>query len=276
VASANCGWIYTDWAEVQTQGSSAFVQMLYVMSLDAAAEIHRVREGDGPRSRALAKRAGALRRTCRELFWDQRRGAFVDTVENGKRGAHVSRQCNALAVLSGVCDKPRRARVVRNVFLNPSVGAVGTPYMKMFEARALAACGRRDAMLAVVRDYWASMLDAGASTFWEGHDPAMTDDARYAFYGRPYAKSLCHAWSSGPLYLLSSELFGLRPLAPGWSEFAIGTVSGAVEWACAEVPTPHGSIVVSVSGGRTTVRVPKGTTLVYGSARHQGPAQVSL
>jgi hypothetical protein len=276
LASAAHKWIYIDWADVQTRGHSAFVHFLLVMALDAAEQIGAL--AGRPESGALSRRADTLRKKCRTLFWSNSRGAFVDTVEHRRQGAHISRQCNVFAVLSGVCDTPRRAAVLRNVLLNSGVAPVGTPYMKLFEARALAACGRTEAMLAVVRDYWGDMLDAGATTFWEAHDSSLAGDSRYAFYGRPFAKSLCHAWSSGPLYLLSSELFGLRPLKPGWAEFTIAARPAGLEWACAEVPTPHGPIRVSVSGGRVSVRFPKGTALVVRSGarmrRLAGPGTV--
>lgn len=32
--------------------------------------------------------------------------------------------------------------------------------------------------------------------------PSEKGDEAYAFYGRPYGKSLCHAWGAGPVVLL--------------------------------------------------------------------------
>jgi hypothetical protein len=46
------------------------------------------------------------------------------------------------------------------------------------------------------------MLDLGATTFWEGFNPAEKGEEHLVFYDRPYAKSLCHAWSSAPVFLL--------------------------------------------------------------------------
>ena len=46
------------------------------------------------------------------------------------------------------------------------------------------------------------MLDAGATSFWEGFDANEKGDEMLRFYGRPYGKSLCHAWSSAPVFLL--------------------------------------------------------------------------
>jgi alpha-L-rhamnosidase len=272
-------WLYLDWAEVQTAGYSAFLNFLHVMALDAAAALHQA-VGREDAAAWYTQKAEALRFTCREFFWDTGKKCFRDNGEPGKPGTHVSRQSNALAVLSGVCTPGQRQDVLRQVLLNKSVAPVGTPYMMFFEARALAVCGERRAMLTLIRDYWGSMLDAGASTFWEAHDVTLAEPDRYAFYGRPFAKSLCHAWSSGPVPLLSAEMFGLRPLKCGWSEFTVDPAESGLDWACAEIPTPHGPIRVQVAGRRMTVNVPAGTCLVRGAGdaaeRHNGPIAIEF
>ena len=40
-------------------------------------------------------------------------------------------------------------------------------------------------------------------------------------YGRPYGKSLCHAWGAGPLYLLARYFAGLRPASPGYKSYIV-------------------------------------------------------
>lgn len=272
-------WIYVDWADVHTGGVCSFLNFLHVMALDAAADLHRA-VGHETAASEFARQADELRTTCRAFFWDSGRKLFLDNVEPEKTDVHFGRQCNALAVLSGVCTLEQRPDVLRNVLLNKAVAPVGTPYMMFFEARALAACGEHEAMLAMIRDYWGSMLDAGASTFWEAHEVAIPEPERYAFYGRPFAKSLCHAWSSGPLPLLSAELFGLRPLKCGWAEFTLKPAVSGLEWACAEVPTPQGPIRVQIAGQRLSVTFPQGTLLVLGDGktdqRHPGPAELEF
>ncbi len=270
-------WIYVDWAEVHTAGYSSFLNCLYVMALDAAAELH---VAAGNTDQAYAVQANTLRETCRTTFWDPAQKLFIDNVEATKQGAHFSRQCNALAILSGVCTSAQRTDLLRNVLLNPHVAPVGTPYMMYFEARALALCNERDAMLSMLHAYWGNMIEAGATTFWEAHDLTLQGDQHYAFYGRPYGKSLCHAWSSGPLHLLSLELFGLRPTKCGWQEFTIQPANFNLEWACVETPTPHGPIRIEQAGKHLTLTFPKGTTLVRNSGnsiqRHEGPACVEF
>ena len=79
---------------------------------------------------------------------------------------------------------------------------VGTPYVSAYEAMALIKCGRKDDAKALVEKVWGSMLDAGATSVWEGFNPEEKGDERWLFYGRPFGKSLCHAWSAAPVFLL--------------------------------------------------------------------------
>ncbi len=272
------GWLYIDWADVRTEGHSSFLNFLHVMALDAAADLHHA-VGDRSSAAVYAQQAADLKSICRRVFWDAARKVFVDNVKAGDTNAHFGRQSNAFAILSGVCTAEQQTDVLRNVLMNTSVAPVGTPYMKFFEARALAACGEAQAMTAMIGDYWGRMLDAGASTFWEALDASLEGDPQYAFYGRPFGKSLCHAWSSGPLQLLSGELFGLRPLKCGWEEFAFRPAPSGLAWACAEIPTPQGPIKVQVSGQRASLNFPEGTRLVWGCVeeeRYEGPGELEF
>ncbi|MBA3685732.1 MAG: alpha-rhamnosidase, partial [Planctomycetes bacterium] len=141
---------------------------------------------------------------------------------------------------------------------------VGTPWMRTLEGAALARLGRAEAALAEVRSAWGGMLAAGATTFWEAYDPAQTGDAHYAFYGRPFGKSLCHAWAAGPVWLLPTTILGVRPLEPGWRTVAVTPAGTDLAWACATVPTPHGALHVELERGRLRVRGPKGIRIVRG------------
>jgi hypothetical protein len=272
-------WLFVDWAPVATAGHSAFLNCLYVMALEAASDLHRF-AGHPDRAGALLETAVLLRDLCRDRFWDERRRCFVDNAEGGVRGAAVSRQVNSFAVLSGVAAESQRPGILQEVLLNADMAPVGTPFMAYFEALALATCGKRAEMLAAIRAYWGGMLAAGATTFWEGYDATHTGAQHTAFYGRPYGKSLCHAWSSGPLHLLSGALFGLRPLAPGWTRCAMALTPSALDWSCAAIPTPLGPIGIHVAGARATVDIPAGMELEItgsqGPQLYRGPAAIIL
>jgi hypothetical protein len=150
-------------------------------------------------------------------------------------------------------------------------GAAGTPFMTAFRLRALLAAGDGPAVLDEVRSTWGAMLDRGPGTFWE---EASFDDEPLAMYGRPYGRSLCHAWASGPAAILPEAVLGLRPLGDGWSRFEVKPELGGLEWATAVVPTPAGDIVVVADGTSVTVEVPSATVLVREGHAVPGPATV--
>ena len=61
-----------------------------------------------------------------------------------------------------------------------------------------------------IRSYWGGMLERGAATFWEEFDPAVRGAEQYDMYGDKFGKSLCHAWSASPIYLIARYFVGLR------------------------------------------------------------------
>ncbi len=127
-------------------------------------------------------------------------------------------------------------------------------------------------MLAEIDRIWGAMLDAGPGTFWE-EGPSGGDDL--AMYGRPFGRSLCHAWSAGPAALIPEAVLGLRPLDDGWSRFEVSPRLGGLEWASAVVPTPLGDLFVHVDPTTVSVHVPAGSALVRAERTHLGPASVT-
>ncbi|MFH0761936.1 MAG: alpha-L-rhamnosidase C-terminal domain-containing protein [Bacteroidota bacterium] len=148
---------------------------------------------------------------------------------------------------------------------------MGTPYMYSFENMALARTGNVQSMLDRVKNYWGGMLEQGATTFWEAYDIEQKGNEQYEFYDRPYGKSLCHAWSSGPAAFLPSEIFGLRPLEDGWKRFSVDPDLGRLEWACATVPTPLGNITVSCYKDHIQIDIPAGTIMDWKGRHIEGP-----
>jgi hypothetical protein len=95
-------------------------------------------------------------------------------------------------------------------------------------------------------------------------------------YKRPFGRSLCHAWASGPLAILPQAILGIYPLTDGWKEFTVEPHLGDLTWAEATVPTPAGSIQVEAKPGRNDVTIPPGLTLVHRGHRFTGPATITF
>ena len=119
---------------------------------------------------------------------------------------------------------------------------ISTPYMRFYELEALCVLGEQEQVMKEMKEYWGGMIREGATTFWEKYNPTDKGAEHLAMYGRPYGKSLCHAWGASPIYLLGKYYLGIQPVKAGYSEFSITPVLGGLKWMEGTVPTPNGEI----------------------------------
>ncbi len=99
------------------------------------------------------------------------------------------------------------------------------------------------------------MILSGATSLWE------TARGAADFGG---AGSLCHAWSSLPVYYYHAWLLGVRPLEPGFKKFLLSPCPGSFNAVKGSVATPSGFICVewckSVNGLQITATGPENLT----------------
>jgi alpha-L-rhamnosidase len=81
-----------------------------------------------------------------------------------------------------------------------------TPYLFHYFAEALAVRGAEVECLALMKDHWGGMADAGADMFWECYDPG---DARASPYDDYHNNSYCRAWSCTPSCFAEEGIEGL-------------------------------------------------------------------
>ncbi|KRE31362.1 family 78 glycoside hydrolase catalytic domain [Agromyces sp. Soil535] len=260
------GSVFLDWGLALENGRDPVaLQMLWYWALRSAERVL------GRAGHAGAERwgdlAGTLEATLRERAWLDLHGRWADYLD-ARESRRPARYANFLAVLSGMHDT---GEVPPDVVEAVRVGAAGTPFMTAFRLRALLAAGDAPAVLDQVRATWGPMLARGPGTFWE---EASLDDDPLAMYGRPFGRSLCHSWSSGPAAIIPEAVLGLRPLDDGWARFEVQPELGDLEWAAAVVPAPGGDIVVVADSSTVTVHVPSGAVLVRDGHVVPGPSTV--
>ena len=262
-------WMFIDWAPEElhnTGGVTSFEQMLLVEALEALAEVtETIGRGDASAYRA---RAAKLRAEVVPLFWNAEKGALLHLLkDDGTLDPQLTRYPNMFGLAWGYFDAAQRESVLKNVIFNDAVMKIQTPYMRFYELEALCRLDLRKRVLDEVRAYWGGMLDEGATSFWELYNPEEKGAAKYAMYGRPFGKSLCHAWGASPLYLFGRYVLGVEPTKPGYAEYTVAPDLGGLDWAEGVVPTPHGPITVSVKGGVATATGPAGCS---GTLRWRG------
>ena len=229
-------WVFIDWTG---PASRTALQAIWAGALDAAARLaDRRRDACADGWRALAAK---VRRNLNASAWDAARGLY--RADPDGPGGAFSRQPNVFAVVFGVADAAK-ARRIGAALARDALPPVGTPYVRGWELVALRRAGCSQAFFDGIEKTFGAMADAGATTFWEGYDAAEKGDARYAFYGRRWGKSLCHAWSAWPAFLYVSEAMGVKPTADGWAAYEMNPIPGA-EGMRATVPTPRGDLSFS-------------------------------
>lgn len=260
-------WLFIDWVNFSKNSA---LQMLWWWAQESAVKLAD-RVGDKATADKWRTKAGQLKVLIKNKLWSNENKAWMDDPYEPKT---VSRHANILSVVSGLAS-PDQYPGITAVLKGKTSIAVGTPYMGGFETLALDRMGDNAGLVDYVTDYWGGMLShPGTTTFWEGYNPAETGSKAYAFYDRPYAKSLCHAWSSGPAAMLPASLLGIRPLSDGWKTFSIAPSLGKLSWISATVPTPYGPIIVDIEGKKMSLVVPKGTIAVWNGKRFTGPQKV--
>lgn len=236
-------WVYIDWAPLEKKGEVSFEQLLFCRSLETM-KLCADLMGDASGSSKYNQLSTDLRSKMLPYFWNDKDGAFVHNRVNGQQVDKVTRYTNMFAIFFNYLDADKMASVKKNVLMNDNVQKITTPYMRFYELEALCAMGEQKYVMKEMKDYWGGMLNAGATSFWEKYDPSESGVQHYAMYGRPFGKSLCHAWGASPIYLLGKYYLGVKPVTQGYATYVIEPALGGLEWIEGSVPAPNGDIKV--------------------------------
>ncbi|HBA68390.1 MAG TPA: alpha-L-rhamnosidase [Lachnospiraceae bacterium] len=205
-------WIFIDWADLDKEGALCAEQMLFAECYKTMAVLGRCLGKETAVYTAYEKKYELLKNNINAFYWNSEKGAYIDSFSSGKN--HVTRHGNIFAILFQIADKEKQEQIVENVLHNDAVPQITTPYFKFFEMDALCKMGYLEEVLIRIRQYWGGMLERGAVTFWEEYDPDVPEAEQYDMYGDKFGKSLCHAWSASPIYLLARYFVGLEITDP--------------------------------------------------------------
>ena len=276
-------WIFVDWVDfpMHKRGTLCFEQILLCKSLETMKMCATVLR-DNPLAEppqgsittdeynADAEKYGkleeALRSKLKPTFWNEEQQAFMHAIEDGEMNAQITKFPNMFAIIYDYLPDDDKQKVMQSAMLNPDVPAITTPYMRFYELEALCQMGMQTEVLKEMRDYWGGMLQEGATSFWEKYNPEEIGIQHLTMYGRPYGKSLCHAWGASPIYLLGKYYLGVQPTKAGYEEYTICPVLGDLEWMEGKVPTPHGPISIRADRHSISILAPygKGRLLLNG------------
>lgn len=260
-------WIFVDWVDfpMHKRGVLAFEQILFWKALETMAMVAPLASPQEWKAESAyyQKLADALRKKVKILFWDEGKKAFLHAIEDGQMNPQITKFPNMFAILYDFVPEEDKEKLMQTVMLNKKIEPITTPYMRFYELAALCQMGYQNEVLPEIKGYWGGMLREGATSFWEKYNPEESGTQHLAMYGRPYGKSLCHAWGASPVYLLGKYFLGVNPTKPGYTEYEIKPTLGGLEWMEGEVPTPFGKICVKMDAHNVTVKSDGGRGILF-------------
>ena len=268
-------WIFVDWVDfpMHKRGTLCFEQILLMKAMETMAVCSKLLNIKTD----YRVKSESLRNKIKQTFWSYEQKAYYHAIENGKINKQITKFANMFAILYGLAYEEERHEIMQSVMLNPVIDPITTPYMRFYELETLCIDGLQEQVLQEMKAYWGGMLREGATSFWEKYNPEEKGAQHLAMYGRPYGKSLCHAWGASPIYLIGKYFLGVRPTKPGYEEYEVHPALGGLKWMEGDVPTPFGKIHVKMNTHEISVQSDGGHgTLIIGDQQISIPANKEI
>ncbi len=248
-------WDWSDW------GSNIDIRLLdsvwYHLALQGAIEMAKLcgAEDDLPgwqaRLKAVSKGINAVCWNGKEYRSPSYSG---DTDDRG----------NGLAVVAGIAG-PEKYAALREV-LDKHRNA--SPYMEKYVMEALFMMDEAQLALDRMKQRYAKMVGSEITTLWEGWD------------GYGGGNGYNHAWSGGPLTMMSQYVLGVGPDKVAYEEYHVLPQMGDLATVEGVVPTVKGNIQVALKRDASSLGLklvsPKGTTALVGIPQEKGRNIVSV
>lgn len=227
-------WTFSDWvngfgwkdgvAPVEN-GESAVLDLHLLWTYETAAALERAL-GLKELADNYEQRAGVLRKTIQQKYWDTSRKLYADTPSKKLYSQHA----NALAILTGMIQGKEAEALGRAILSDKSL-APASIYFKYYLHQALITCGMGNDYLTWL-DKWNENISLGLTTWAETSEVAE-------------ARSDCHAWGASPNVEFFRTVLGIESDAPGFSKVKIQPHPGALKKLSGEMPHPAGLIKAS-------------------------------
>lgn len=136
-------------------------------------------------------------------------------------------RANALAILTGLAKKEQHETILNVLTTTKN----SSPYMEYYVLEALCKMGEYEAAKNRIKDRYAGMVNEHYSTLWE--------------FWNSWQGTMNHAWSGGPLVIMSKHFAGIAPLEAGYEKVKIDPQYTLSDNLSCTVPSVKGLITLS-------------------------------
>ncbi len=209
-------WDWPDWGNKADM--TAIENAWYYYALSAVAEMAEI-SGETKDISFITERKQAISEGYKSLWTEE--GYKSEDAKNPDDRA------NALAVLSGLADEEQYAAIL-NVLTNTKNSS---PYMEYYVLEALCKMGEYEKARDRIKDRYEDMVNEDYSTLWE--------------FWNSWQGTMNHAWSGGPLVIMSKHFAGIVPLEAGYEKVKIDPQYNLSDSMSCTVPSVKGLITLN-------------------------------
>lgn len=212
--------------EINTVVNAFYYKNLKIMSMIAGAL------GEEEDSVNYITKADQLRDMINEKLFDESRGVYID----GEGSDHASLHANMLPLAFDIVPEQHKGTVVQFV---KSKGMACSVYAAQYLLEALLENGESEYAHGLITDTnsdrsWWNMIETGSTVTLEAWDIKYKPNLDWN-----------HAWGSAPLNIITRYLWGITPIAPGFSTAQIRPQLDELEFSEIKAPTIKGLIHAS-------------------------------
>lgn len=237
------GWTWGDWGE--NKDMELLFNLWYAIALQGYEKMADL-VGDNEEVAWASQTAKKLRAVFHQTYWNG--NYYISPSYTGK----PDDRAQALAVVANVL--PEELYPTLRPFFTHEYHA--SPYMEKYVLQALCQMGYHQDALNRMKFRYREMVDSPLTTLWEGWGIGEK-----GFGGGTYN----HAWSGGPLTILSQYIAGIETVEPGFRVFKVEPHMAYLNHIRTIVPVSQGrNIQLNLDKDgitcKMTLKIPEGTS----------------
>jgi hypothetical protein len=226
VAHRNGGWDWADWGN--DIDDHVLDQAWFCLALEGAANLARL-DGKADEAAQYEQTRSNITGAVNHLMWN---GSAYRSPDY--KGATDDR-ANALCVVAGIAGPEKYPAILKVLATEHHA----SPYMEKYALEALMLMRAPEAALARMKKRYAEIVADQWTTL-----PELWVSGKQLTGNLSSTRN--HAWSGGPLTILSQYAAGLAPLAPGWTDYQVRPQLGSLTNVVASVDSVAGKINITL------------------------------
>ncbi|KAK8791073.1 hypothetical protein WA158_005704 [Blastocystis sp. Blastoise] len=214
-------WDWIDWGDNIDGYLSQTIWYYYTLTIMEKIAVVIGKKNDVT---LFQERSDAIRKQFDTYFWNQDKQVYVSPDYTGD----IDDRGNALAVVAGLVNSEHYPAIIKVLQEHKH----SSPYMEKYVLEALYLMEDAETALSRMKERYQEMVDYDYSTLWELWD--INGGTKN------------HAWSGGPLSLLTMYTVGVRPTKVAYQGYEIKPLFGHLKDLHAIVPTIKGNMNITI------------------------------